>query len=51
MSKNLVQFIIEDQRHIPGASGDFTGLLSDVIMACKVIAHAVHEALRRSMGA
>ncbi len=43
MSKNLVQFIIEEQRHIPGASGDFTGLLSDVITACKMIAHTVHK--------
>ncbi|MDO8413803.1 MAG: class 1 fructose-bisphosphatase [Gallionellaceae bacterium] len=43
MSKNLVQFIIEEQRHIPGASGNFTGLLSDVITACKIIAHDVHK--------
>ncbi len=43
MSKNLVQFIIEEQRHIPDASGDFTGLLSDVITACKVIAHTVRK--------
>jgi len=43
MSKNLVQFIIEEQRHIPGASGDFTGLPSDVITTCKVIAHVVHK--------
>ncbi len=38
-----MQFIIEEQRHIPGTSGDFTGLLSDVITACKVIADAVHK--------
>ncbi len=43
MSKNLVQFIIEEQRHIPGATGDFTGLLSDVITACKIIAHTVRK--------
>ncbi len=43
MSKNLVQFIIEEQRCIPGASGDFTGLLSDVITACKMIAHTVRK--------
>ena len=43
MSKNLVQFIIEEQRHVPGASGNFTGLLSDVITACKIIAHDVHK--------
>jgi len=43
MSKNLVQFIIEEQRQLPGATGDFTGLLSDIIMACKQIAHSVNK--------
>ena len=43
MSKSLVQFIIEEQRHIPGATGDFTGLLSDIEVACKHIAHAVNK--------
>ncbi|BBJ23327.1 class 1 fructose-bisphosphatase [Candidatus Nitrotoga sp. AM1P] len=43
MSKNLVQFIIEEQRQLPGANGDFTGLLSDIIMACKQIAHSVNK--------
>lgn len=43
MSKSLIQFIIEEQRAIPGASGDFTGLLSDVISACKQIAHDVNK--------
>ena len=43
MSKSLIQFIIEEQRHIPNASGDFTGLLSDIISACKQIAHDVNK--------
>jgi fructose-1,6-bisphosphatase I len=43
MSKSLVQFIIEEQRGIPGVSGDFTGLISDIIMACKQIAHDVNK--------
>ncbi len=43
MGKSLVQFIIEEQRRVPGASGDFTGLLSDIISACKHIAHAVNK--------
>ena len=43
MSKTLVQFIIEEQRAIPGASGDFTGLLSDIEIACKRIAHKVNK--------
>ena len=43
MSKSLVQFIIEEQRAIPTATGDFTGLISDIIMACKQIAHDVNK--------
>lgn len=43
MSKSLVQFIIEEQRAVPGASGNFTGLISDIIMACKQIAHDVNK--------
>jgi len=43
MSKSLIQFIIEEQRAIPGASGDFTGLISDVVSACKQIAHDVNK--------
>jgi hypothetical protein len=30
MSKSLVQYIIEEQRAIPGVSGNFTGLISDI---------------------
>jgi fructose-1,6-bisphosphatase I len=43
MSKSLIQFIIEEQRHIPNASGEFTGLLSDIVSACKQIAHDVNK--------
>ena len=43
MSKSLIQFITEEQRHIPNASGHFTGLLSDVVSACKQIAHDVNK--------
>jgi fructose-1,6-bisphosphatase I len=43
MSKSVIQFIIEEQRQIPGASGDFTGLLSDIVSACKQIAHQVNK--------
>ncbi|MEQ1836189.1 MAG: class 1 fructose-bisphosphatase [Candidatus Nitrotoga sp.] len=43
MSKNLVQFIIEEQRQLPSATGDFTGLLSDIIVACKQISHSVNK--------
>lgn len=39
----LTQFIIEEQRRIPGATGDFTSLLNDVVTACKKIACAVNR--------
>ena len=44
MSKGLIQFIIEEQRAAaPKATGDFTGLLSDIVVACKRIAHDVNK--------
>lgn len=39
----LTQFIIEEQRRIVGATGDFTSLLNDIVTACKVIANAVNK--------
>lgn len=39
----LTQFIIEEQRRIPGATGDFTSLLNDITTACKKIACAVNR--------
>ena len=48
----LTQFIIEEQRRIPGATGDFTGLLNDIVTACKAISNAVNKgALVGIMGA
>jgi fructose-1,6-bisphosphatase I len=37
----LTQFINEEQRHIPGATGDFNGLIHDIVTASKVIANQV----------
>jgi fructose-1,6-bisphosphatase I len=37
----LTQFMNEEQRHIEGATGDFTGLISDIATASKVIANFV----------
>ena len=37
----LTQFLIEERRHHPEASGDFNALILDVALACKVIAHQV----------
>lgn len=39
--KTLTQFMNEEQRRIPGATGDFSGLISDVATASKIIASYV----------
>ena len=39
----LSNYIIENQRHIPGATGEFTGLLNDISVACKKIADLVNQ--------
>ena len=39
----LTQFIIEEQRHAAGATGDFSGLLNTIATACKVISTAVSK--------
>ncbi|MGA7800842.1 MAG: class 1 fructose-bisphosphatase [Gammaproteobacteria bacterium] len=41
--KTLTQFIIEEQRRIPGATGDFSLLLNDLLTACKKISCAVNR--------
>jgi len=40
---SVTQFIIEEQRRLPGATGDFTSLLNDVVSACKVISNLVNK--------
>ncbi len=40
---SLTQFIIEEQRHIQGATGEFTSLLNDILTACKKIASEVDQ--------
>jgi fructose-1,6-bisphosphatase I len=39
----ITQFIIEEQRRIEGATGDFTSLLNDIVTACKVISNMVNK--------
>ncbi|MEK7991751.1 MAG: class 1 fructose-bisphosphatase [Thiotrichaceae bacterium] len=39
----ITQFIIEEQRHIQGATGEFTSLLNDIVTACKVISNLVNH--------
>ena len=37
----LTQFLIEERRRFPSASGDFNALILDVALACKAISRAV----------
>jgi fructose-1,6-bisphosphatase I len=47
----ITQFIIEEQRRIAGATGEFTSLLNDIVTACKVISNMVnHGALVGVLG-
>ncbi len=46
----LTQFIIEEQRQFPEATGDFSGLLNDIATACKVIANAVGRGVLAASG-
>ena len=39
--KTITEFIIGEQRKMPGASGGFTALLNDIRLACKRIAYMV----------
>jgi fructose-1,6-bisphosphatase I len=39
----ITQFIIEEQRKIQGATGEFTSLLNDIVTACKVISNLVNK--------
>jgi fructose-1,6-bisphosphatase I len=40
---SLTQFIIEQQRGLPDASGTFSMLLSNIVTACKEISHLVNR--------
>ncbi|MCX4186535.1 class 1 fructose-bisphosphatase [Methylophaga sp. OBS4] len=41
IGKSVIQFIVEEQRAHPGSTGDLSGLLSDIVSACKKISHLV----------
>ncbi|HUN93939.1 MAG TPA: class 1 fructose-bisphosphatase [Burkholderiaceae bacterium] len=55
----LTQYLIEQRRRFPGATGDFNALILDVALACKAIARAVsfgelgsavHQAVQQDVG-
>jgi fructose-1,6-bisphosphatase I len=48
--KSVIQFIVEEQRANPGATGDLSGLLSDIVSACKTISHQVGRIGLSGMG-
>ncbi len=37
----LTQFLIEERRRYPSASGDFNALVLDIALACKTVARSV----------
>lgn len=39
--KSVIQFIVEEQRSHEAATGDLSGLLTDIVSACKKISHLV----------
>ena len=41
--ETITQFISEEQSRIGGATGEFTGLLNDIVTACKYISNAVNQ--------
>lgn len=43
IGQHLTQFLINEQRKIPGATGELTLLLNDVASACKSIGHEVNR--------
>ena len=43
IGQQLTQFLINEQRKVPGATGELTLLLNDVVSACKAIGHEVNR--------
>ena len=41
--QTITHFLIEEQRQIEGATGEFSELVSDVVTACKVISNLVNK--------
>ncbi len=44
LGTTVTKHIMEAQRRIPGATGDFSGLLNELVVACKVINREVNKA-------
>ncbi|MBI5638290.1 MAG: class 1 fructose-bisphosphatase [Nitrospinae bacterium] len=44
LGTTITKKIMEEQRHYPGASGDFSGMLYELVVGLKVIAYEVNKA-------
>ncbi len=52
LGTTLTQFIMEEQRRVPGATGEFSALINDIATACKMISNGVnHGGLLGVLGA
>ncbi len=43
IGQSITQFIVEEQRTHPHSTGDLSGLLNDIVSACKKISHLVNR--------
>jgi fructose-1,6-bisphosphatase I len=43
LGKSIIQFIVEEQRAYPNSTGSLTGLMTDIVSACKKISHLVNR--------
>lgn len=43
IGKSIIQYIVEEQRAHPNSTGSLTGLMTDIVSACKKIAHLVNR--------
>jgi fructose-1,6-bisphosphatase I len=50
IGKSITQFIIEQQRIYPNSTGEMTGLLTDIVSACKKISHLVNRSAIIGLG-
>lgn len=43
IGKSVIQYLVEEQRRFPKSSGSLTGLMTDIVSACKKISHLVNR--------
>ena len=50
IGKSITQFIVEQQRTHPNSTGEMTGLINDIVSACKKISHLVNRSCIIGLG-